>query len=341
MVVTVTGGGGRLGNVLVRALLERKHTVRVLEPGDGPIPSLAGLPVELVRGSVLDTRAVEEAVDSAKVVYHVAAKVHLAKDRDGSLYAVNVRGTEVVLKAAKRVGARLVHCSSHHALHREPFDVPLDENRPLALREPCDYHRSKALAEELVLREVAKGDLDAVIVNPGTMVGPYDFEPSIMGRALLKLARRELPAMIDALTDYVDARDVADGMIAAAEKGRRGERYLLTAEVLTARAMLNAWCAVAEVPAPRFNLPVWSAWPLVPVAALAARFSGKPPELTAGVLRAAVGNRVVRNDKARKELGYAPRPLSIAFRDTYAFFVEQGLLPPVSQPKSAPFASGA
>jgi dihydroflavonol-4-reductase len=330
MVVTVTGGAGRLGNALVRLLVEQGHRVRVLEPGQGPVPaSLAGVPnVDLVRGSVLDPDCVARLVEGSEVVYHVAAKVHLDKDRDGSLYAVNVRGTDHMLRAVARTGKKLVHCSSHHALDREPLNVPLDEARPLALSEPCDYHRTKAQAEELVLQAVARGEVDAVIVNPATMVGPWDYEPSMMGRALLSLAKRELPAVIDALTDYVDVRDVAEGMMTAAEKGVRGERYLLSGEVMTLAQVLELWGQITGVPQPRLCLPVWAAWAFVPAAAVWAKVSGKPAELTPGLLRAAVGNREVSQAKARAALGWNPRPVHTSLQDSYTFFVEQGWLSP-------------
>jgi dihydroflavonol-4-reductase len=334
MLMTVTGGAGRLGNALVRLLVERGHRVRVLEPGEGPLPGLAGVPnVELVRGSVLDPEVVARVVQDAEVVYHVAAKVHLDKDRDGSLYAVNVRGTDHMVRAVAKTGKKLVHCSSHHALDREPLDVPLDEARPLALHDPCDYHRTKAQAEELVLQAVARREVDAVIVNPATMVGPWDFEPSMLGRALLLLAKRELPAVIDALTDYVDVRDVAEGMVTAAEKGVRGERYLLSGEVLSLAEVLGLWGEITGVAQPRLCLPVWAAWAFVPAAAVWSMVSGKPPELTPGLLRAAVGNRAVSQDKARAALGWNPRSMRTSLADTYTFFVEQGWLTDKSRPR--------
>lgn len=326
MLIAVTGGGGRLGNVLVRALLDRKHTVRVLEPGEAAVTSLSGVPVELVRGSVLDPAAVDRLVDGAELVFHLAAKIHLDKDRDGSLYAVNVRGTQTLLQAAQKTGTRFVHCSSHHALVREPLHTPLDEKRPLALHDPNDYHRTKAQAEELVLKAVTHGGANAVIVNPGTMIGPHDYEPSMIGRALLSLARRELPAVIDALSDYVDVRDVADGMIAAAERGRKGERYLLTGEVVPLTGLLAIWGEITGVPQPTLSFPLWAAWGLLPFARAWSLLSGQPSELTAGLLHASVSNREVSTLKAREELGYRPRSVRDALRGTYQFFEDQGWL---------------
>ena len=129
----MTGGSGRLGNVLVRALLERGAKVRVLEPGAGRPASLAGLDLELVHGSILDREAVAALCRGAEVVFHLAAKVDLDRDADGSIFAVNVEGTRHVIAACLAGRTRLVHCSSHHALVRHPLEEPLDERRPLAL----------------------------------------------------------------------------------------------------------------------------------------------------------------------------------------------------------------
>ncbi len=328
MLVTVTGGAGRLGNALVRTLLERGQKVRVLEPGQAVPKSLEGLDIELVHGSVLDAEAVERSIKGAEVVYHLAAKIHLDRDRDGSLQAVNVQGTQRVVEAVLRTKARLVHCSSHHALTREPLDQPLTEERPLALKEHNDYHRSKAEAEQVVLDAVAREGLDAVICNPATMIGPWDYEPSMMGRALLSLAKRKLPAVIDATSDYVDVRDVSDGMIAAAQKGQRGERYLLSGDVVNMEGILQYWQDITHVPAPRLRFPLWVAWTFVPGAMLYAKLSGTTPQLTPGLLHAAVSNSVVSKEKAMRTLGFKPRPIREALEGTYRFFVEQGWLEP-------------
>jgi dihydroflavonol-4-reductase len=307
MRVAVTGGGGRLGCTLVRALLARGDEVRVLEPGAGVPPSLAGLNVEVIRGSVLSIDDVARLVDGAAQVYHLAAKVDLGRDRHGSIRAVNVEGTRRVAEACAARGIRLVHCSSHHALVRHPLDQPLDETRPLALDEPCDYHRSKAHAEQLIQELVRERGLDAVVVSPGTMIGPHDYEPSMMGKALLDLYHRRIPVLMEVVSDYVDVRDVAAGMLAAAQKGRRGERYLLTGAVHDLRTLCGYWEKLTGVPVPKTVLPLWVGWAALPFALATARISGKPPTFTPGVLRASVSNTVVSRAKAERELGFASR----------------------------------
>ncbi|MDE0853146.1 MAG: NAD-dependent epimerase/dehydratase family protein [Nevskia sp.] len=249
------------------------------------------------------------------------------RDRDGSIRAVNVEGTRTVAEACLKRGIRLVHCSSHHALVRHPLHQPLDESRPLALDEPCDYHRCKALAEQLIQQLVRERGLDAVVVSPGTMIGPEDYEPSLMGKALIDLYHRRIPLLMEVVSDYVDVRDVAAGMIAAAQNGRRGERYLLTGEVLDLRTIGGYWQELTGVAIPRKVMPLWVAWALLPFTTLAARLSGKPPLFTPGVLRASVSNSVVSHAKAAAELGFAPRGTRQSLADALQFYRAQGWVP--------------
>lgn len=322
----MTGGSGRLGNVLVRALLERGAKVRVLELGAGRPPSLQGLDVELIHGSVLDRESVATLCRGAETVFHLAAKVDLDRDVDGSIFAVNVEGTRHVVTACLAGKTRLVHCSSHHALVRHPLTEPLDERRPLALQERCDYHRAKAVAEQLVLDAVTNAGLDAVICSPGTLLGPHDYEPSLIASAFVDLYQGRLPVLMQVVSDFVDTRDVAAGMIAAAERGRRGVRYLLSGDVLTMEEVTRELAAITGRRMPKVFLPIWVGWGLLPFSIAAARLTRKRPLFTAGVLRASVSNRVVSHEKASRELGFSPRPARASLEDSFAWYRERGWL---------------
>lgn len=321
----VTGASGRLGNVLIRRLIERGHRVRALcHPADDA-ESLAGLDVEIIRGSILDPRPVDALVDGLDGLYHLAARIDLGSDRNGQVWATNVGGTGQILRACAAAKIRLVHCSSHAALQRHPISEPLDEQRPLALHEPCPYHRAKAHAEKHVLAAVRAG-LDAVICSPATLTGPWDFEPSIFGRALIELCSGRVPILLQAVSDYADARDVADGMISAMARGRIGERYLLSGEVLTTPQLAAILEQVSGRAMPKLCLPLWVGWAMLPISTLASRVSGRPPVFTAGVLRAAVWNREVRHDKAAAELAFSPRPIAESLHDELGWFRTRGLL---------------
>jgi len=320
----VTGGGGRLGNVLVRRLLEMGHRVRVLEPGEKP-ESLDGLDIDFVRGSVLDADDVARAVDGIDLVYHLAAKIDLRPRKDPSMIPINVEGTRNVVEACLSRGIRMVHTSSHHAVERDPLDEPLTEDRPLALNEKCDYHRSKAIGETVVL-EACKRGLDATIVNPGSMIGPYDFEPSMIGSALIDMYFGRVPVLLELLSDYVDVRDVADGMIAAAEKGRVGERYFLTGEVIPIMEMVSLYGELTGAKVPTRALPLWVGWALLPFALAGSVIAKRDPFITADMLRASVSNAVVSHEKASRELGYTIRSLRESLTDAVAWYRERGWL---------------
>ena len=296
----------------------------MLEPGALP-ESLAGLDIEFMSGSVLNTGEVARATDGVDVVYHLAAKIDLSPKKDPMMYIINVEGTRNVVDACLSSGLRLVHTSSHHALEREPLDQPLTEDKPLALNEKCEYHRSKAIGETIVLDACGRG-LDAVIVNPGSMIGPHDYEPSMIGAVLIDLYFGRVPVLLEMLSDYVDVRDVADGMIAAAEKGRTGERYFLTGEVIPVMEMASLYGELTGVKVPTRALPLWVGWVLLPFALAGSAVTKKEPFITADMLRASVSNDVVSHDKAHRELGYTVRPLRESLTDAVAWYRERGWL---------------
>ncbi len=320
----VTGGGGRLGNVLVRRLFETGHRVRVLEPGTRP-ESLDGLDIDFLRGSVLDADDVARAVDGVDVVYHLAAKIDLRPKKDPSMIPINVEGTRNVVVACLSRGIRMIHTSSHHAVEREPLDEPLTEERPLALNEKCDYHRSKAIGETIVLEGCKRG-LDATIVNPGSMIGPFDFEPSMIGRALIDMYFGRVPVLLELLSDYVDVRDVAEGMIAAAEKGRVGERYFLTGDVIPIMEMVTLYGELTGAKVPTRALPLWFGWVLLPIALAGSAITRRDPFITADMLRASVSNALVSHEKASRELGYTIRSLRESLTDAVAWYRQRGWL---------------
>jgi dihydroflavonol-4-reductase len=295
-----------------------------LEPGALP-ESLAGLDIEFMSGSVLDAEDVSRAVEGVDVVYHLAAKIDLSPKKDPMMYPINVEGTRKVVDACLSRGLRLVHTSSHHALVREPLDQPLTEDKPLALNEKCEYHRSKAIGETIVLDACERG-LDAVIVNPGSMIGPHDYEPSIIGAVLIDMYFGRIPVLLEMLSDYVDVRDVADGMIAATDKGRCGERYLLTGDVIPTMEMVSLFGDLTGAKVPTRALPLWVGWVLLPFALAGSAVTKKEPFITADMLRASVSNAVVSHDKAHRELGYSIRPLRESLTNALAWYRERGWL---------------
>lgn len=328
MTIVVTGASGHLGANLVRELLARGEPVRALVHRSSA--SLAALGVEQVQGSVDDPASLAAAFAGARRVFHLAGIISLDGDPDGRVWRVNVEGTRKVAAACRAVGVeRLVHVSSIHAFDQHPLDRPLDETRPQVERSTrhSAYDRSKAGGERVV-REAIAGGLDAVIVNPTGILGHVDHGPSRLGQLLLDLAARRLPALLDGGFDFVDVRDVVAGTLAAAERGTTGSNYILGNRWAALHELASVAAEVTHVPAPRLVTPVWTARLGVPVAKLLAKLADKAPAMTHESLDVLTSNRSIRSDKAKRELGYAPRPLTETVRDAYRWFAEQGMLDP-------------
>jgi len=295
-----------------------------------PGAALGGLDVEFVRGDVTDPSTLESAFGGAEFVIHLAARISIAGDPDGSVRRVNVDGVRHVAEAALAAGVRrMVHCSSLHAYDVGAIRGPVRENGPRAtdLRLPA-YDRSKAAGEDELRRVVGRG-LDAVILNPSGMFGPVDPEPSRMGRVLLAMFKGRMPVTVSGAFDFVDVRDVAAALIAAADRGRTGENYLVGGHraSVTELGRLAAQCTGRRPP--RLVAPL----AMVKLAAEAAVRVAGPRRagrllLTPESLHALATDPVVDCSKAIAELGYRPRPLAETVADLLASFVADGRVSP-------------
>jgi len=319
MTVLVTGATGHVGSNLVRMLLGRGESVRALVR-DGR-RALDGLDVECVSGHVHDPGGLDKAMKGVSEVFHLAAVISILGDRNGEVARVNVEGTRAVARSARQAGVRrMVHMSSCHAFDLDASSIDETSARP----KPTDpfYNRSKALGEAALREEIALG-LDAVIVNPTGVIGPFDFGPSRMGRFFLALARGGLPSLIDGGFDFVDVRDLAASTIAAATKGRTGENYLLGGRYVHVRDVAAAAAAVTGVRAPRIVAPMWIARAGAPIMDVFGNATGKEPLYTSESLHALRAGRI-DSKRAAAELGHAPRPLADTVGDVYAWFEQTG-----------------
>jgi dihydroflavonol-4-reductase len=323
----VTGATGHIGNVLVRQLRERGEPVRALvRPGKVPI-ALAGLDVEIIPGDIFDLDSLLRAMDGVDVVYHLAARISLASGPDPETERVTLDGTRNVLAAIKVSGVqRLIYASSIYAL-RLPETGVVDETLPF---DPAHsrgaYDRSKAAASLEVQKAVAVG-LDTVIVCPTAVAGPYDFQVSQVGRGILYNMLPGIRFYVDGAYDFVDVRDVSQGLVLAAEKGCRGETYILGGNRMTVREVAECiWDAVGGWHA-GFRLPDW-------VADLAAGIlpsQEDDPLVTPYSLAAVRSNSQISHEKAVRELGFRPRPARQAILEAVSWWQdrldEPGALP--------------
>jgi len=326
-VIAVTGATGHVGNVLVRELVHRGQRVRAVVPESETTEAIAGLDVEVVRADVRDFDSLVAAFAGAGLVYHLAGIITISGGQARLLHEVNVLGARNVGQACLEAGVRrLVYTSSVHALEEPPPGVPVCETSEFRPEElDGEYARSKARASIEILKCVKQG-LDAVMVFPSGIIGPYDFRLSEMGHLFMDFARGGLKAYVDGAYDFVDVRDVVAGLLLAAEKGRRGEGYILSGERISVKMLLSVLERATGVRARARRIPFW-------LARLAARFAPAyyrlkhaKPRFTSYSLRVLASNCLMSSAKAVRELGYAHRPLSETVRSSIEWFVATGRL---------------
>ncbi len=323
----VTGATGHIGNVLVRLLLERGENVRaMIMPGENPTP-LNGLDVEIVEGDVLDYHSLQEAFRDIQVVYHLAGIISILPGKEPMVQVVNVIGTRNVIQAAQTMGVgRLVYTSSIHALKRMPHGILIDESIPFDIEHAISsYDSSKASASLEILTAVQNG-LDAVIVCPTGVIGPYDFRRSEMGQLILDCVEQKPMLYVDGAYDFVDVRDVAQGLILAGEKGRCGESYILSGERI---AVLDIIKIVQEILGKRLfslKIPMRLAHLTANLTPLYYRLTHIKPRFTSYSLATITSNSFISHAKAHLELGYLPRPLRESLNDTVKWYLKYKLL---------------
>jgi dihydroflavonol-4-reductase len=319
----ITGATGHIGNVLVRKLLERGDRVRALIlPGECRAP-LDGLEVEAVEGDVLDRDSLVRAMRGIKGLFHLAGVISIMPGADEVVRRVNVEGTKNILQVARELNVpRLVYTSSIHAIKRVEEGI-IDETLPYDPDNPYgEYDRAKAQAT-LEVEKAAQAGLEAVIACPTGVIGPYDFRGSLMGSVIRSAAESKPTLYVDGAYDFVDVRDVAAGLIAVMEKGRRGESYILSGQKISVRYLLET---VREIQGQYFfKLKV--PFDLARFAALFTpvyySLAGATPRFTPYSLEVLRSNSNISHSKATQELGYQPRPLYESIRDAVRWFLEK------------------
>lgn len=321
MKALITGATGLVGNNVARLLLQRGAEVRVLARASSDPRPLEGLPLEVVRGELREPDSLPTALAGVDLVVHAAAHVHIGWTGLDAARTVNVEGTRALARAARQSGCRMVHVSSIDALGLTPGGVS-DEETPPTNGVLCPYVITKREAEQALQEEVSAG-LSAVIVNPGYVVGPWDWKPS-SGRMLLQVAKGWALCAPLGSNCYCDVRDVAAGILAAAERGAPGRRYILAGDTLS---YFQAWRIFARVTGA--TPPVFPLGPLVRTAVgcmgdLVTRFTGHEPDINSAALAIAGQRRAFSSARAAAELGYRSRPLEESAAAAWSWFQEHG-----------------
>lgn len=323
----VTGGSGFIGRHLVTALRAGGASVRILDLA--PADDLdAG--VEFVPGSILDAQHLDAAMKDVRRVYHLAGIAKLWSRDRADFERINAEGTTMVLRAAAAHHVeRVVHCSTEAILlpkHRGD-GAPIDETGQPALSDmPGPYTRSKLRAEQSVAAAAQRG-LNALIVNPTVPIGPGDHNLTPPAAMLSMFLNGQSPAYLDCVLNLVDVRDVAAGMVLAAERGRTGERYILGGENLALRDLLILLERISARPMPKRAVPPWLALASAAVTESVADYlTRRTPAATREGVRLALRSGPFDSRKARDELDYAPRPLQDALVDAVAWLSSTGAI---------------
>ncbi len=325
--IAITGASGLLGGNLAAEAIAAGHRVIATKRNGTHVKHLADLPIEWRDADLSSTDALARAFAGADVVFHCAAAVSVKRDVTREMRETNVTGTQNVIDACVRAGVkRLVHTSSVVAIGLTTNGVPCDETATWNFDTEGlldGYAITKHEAEDLV--HAARDRIDAVIVNPTYMFGPRDARPS-SGKLIVKIVKRQVPGWTEGYNNFVDVRDVARGMLAAWQKGRRGERYILGGHDMTYRACFETIARVAGVKPPRIRIPI-------PIAKLVGRAGdliearGRDPVVNSTQIRYAYTDKFrFASRKAADELGYTYGPLEPAIADALGWFRANGIV---------------
>ena len=324
MTTLVTGAAGFLGSHVARQLVARGDDVRVLLRVSSSNRAISDLSLEYVTGDLRDASSLERAMAGAQRVFHVAADYRLWAKRSRDIYDSNVGGTRNLLRAAKKAGVeQLIYTSTVATIAVDRPESP-NEFTDAKLEEMVGhYKRSKWMAEQEVLK-AAKDGLPVIVAMPTTPVGPWDWKPTPTGKIILDFLNGKMPGYVETGLNFVGVEECAAGHLLVAEKGKIGERYLLGAENLTLKQLLDALARITGLAAPTMKIPHGVALGLAYVESAFSRLIGKEPQIPVEGVKIAQHMMFVDCSRAKKELGFAPSPVAGALERAVKWYRENG-----------------
>ncbi len=322
----VTGATGFLGSHVARILADQGAELRLLVRPTSNLRNLEGLKAETATGDLRDAASLEKAIAGCDSVFHVAADYRLWVRDPAELYRSNVDGTRAILEAARKNGVRrMVYTSSVATIGFNSNGHPADEDSPVSLADMIGhYKRSKFMGEQLVL-QAGRNGMHVVTVNPTTPIGERDIKPTPTGRIVVDFLKRKFPAYVETGLNLVDVRECAAGHVAALEKGKPGERYILGGENLTLKQILDKLGTITGLPSPKLKLPYIFAFATGVVdEAITGRMLHREPRATIETVRMGRKKMFASSNKAERELGWKVVPVDDALRRAVEWFRGNG-----------------
>ncbi len=326
MLAFVTGSTGFVGSHVARALAEQGADLRLLVRASSNTRNINDVKADRVAGDLRDPASLEKGIAGCDVVFHVAADYRLWVRDPEEMYRANVKGTRAILEAARKNQVRrVVYTSSVATMGFTSNGHAADENSPVSLDNMIGpYKRSKFMAEQVAI-EAARAGQDVVIVNPSTPVGERDIKPTPTGRIVVDFLKKKFPAYVDTGLNLVDVKECARGHIAALEKGRSGERYILGGENLTLKQILDKLAAITGLPSPTVRVPYVLALATGVVDEIVTgRIRGREPRATIDAVRMGRKKMFVSSAKAERELGWKGNFVDDALRRAAEWFRGNG-----------------
>jgi dihydroflavonol-4-reductase len=325
MLAFLTGATGFVGSHVARALAEQGADLRLLVRQNSNLKNIQDLKADLFTGDLRDPASLEKGISGCDAIFHVAADYRLWVRDPNEMYRANVEGTRAILEAARKNNVRRVVYTSSVATMGFTQNVLADENSPVSLANMIGpYKRSKFMAEQVAI-EAARRGLDVMIVNPSTPVGERDIKPTPSGRIVVDFLKKKFPAYVDTGLNLVDVRECARGHIAALEKGRAGERYILGGENLTLKQILDKLAAITGLPSPTIRVPYIVALATGVVdEVFTGRILGREPRATIDAVRMGRKKMFVSSLKAERELGWKVVAVDDALRRAADWFRANG-----------------
>lgn len=319
--IVLTGANGYLAQSILRQLKDAGKTVGAIVYSCSKNSFLANHCKWVSETSLDDVETLTGLFQSADVVIHTAALIDIRRGHLSKMEKVNVEGTKNVLEACRRAGVRrLVYVGSIEAINLTSEERPVREDFGLALGNAImDYGNTKADASRFVLRAGLEGNLETVVLCPSGIIGPWDIGTGLFTKTLRKYLRRRISSLVQGGFDFVDVRDVAGAIVAATEKGRSGEIYLLSGNYMELSQLFKLLEQLSGIKAPRKIIPHSTASFIASLMEFFGNLCHKSVPLTRGSLEMLRKNVQIDSTKARKELGFSCRPVKSSLADALAW----------------------